>query len=470
MFAAISRWRGIEMVGRPLSLAVFSLAIATWAGGPAVLLADTIMLRGGGQVEGKIVPDPLHHDRVSVWLLQGRNPLSLEKSKIIEVVAKPSPLDDYVVRRERAGQTAEAQYDLGVWCDQNKLVDLARVHYEAALNLDKSFVPAHKKLGHVLHRGYWLSRDEVAAMQGLVKYKGRWVSADEKSKREHEDQMTAAQANRARQIKMLRDAMVRGKPDRQREAEAQLMAIRDPEAVKPLVRVLGKDEAPMRILLAHILEMIPGPAATTALVNHLLAENQSDVRLTIFDKVQKRDDPAIVRMLIRALSSSDIRIINRAAWALGQMHAQEAVPSLIGALVTTEQRIVIATPSAVAAQQGPISAIMGPDGPLTPVAVNQSSMAVMTPAVVAPGVVARGFISAPWYEWPGGFGIGTVGQQINNNPDAHVATFQYQNAEVLTALEKLTLQDFGYDVASWRAWVSRSFNPQRKATRRVPQP
>jgi hypothetical protein len=216
--------------------------------------------------------------------------------------------------------------------------------------------------------------------------------------------------------------------------------------------------------------MIPGPVATSALINHLLAENQADVRAAIFDKVQKRDDPAIVRLLIRALSSSDIRLINRAAWALGQMHAQEAVPSLIGALITTEQRIVIVTPSAAAAQQGPIAAIMGPDGPLTPVAVNQSSLAVMTPAVVAPGVVARGFYSAPWYDWPAGYGVGAAGQQINNNPDAKVATFQYQNAEVLTALEKLTLQDFGYDVASWRAWVSRSFNPERKATRRVPQP
>ncbi len=382
MLRADSRWRSINAASRPF-WAMLVLASATLPYIPAKGRADTIMLRGGGQVEGKVVPDPLHTDRVSVWLLQGRNPLSLEKKKIVEIVAKPGPLDDYVIKREKPGQSAQAQYDLGVWCDQNKLVDLARVHYETALNFDKTFEPAHKKLGHILHRGYWLTRDELSAVQGLVKYKGRWISADEKSKRDQEDQLTAAQSNRVRHIKMLRDALVRGKPDRQREAESQLMAIRDPEAVKPLVRVLGKDEAPMRILLAHILEMIPGPLATTALVNHLLAENQSEVRASIFDKVQRRDDPAIVRMLVRALSSSDIRVINRAAWALGQMHAQEAVPSLIGALITTEERIVIATPSAMS--QGPISAIMGPDGPLTPVAVNQSSMAVMTPAVVCAG-------------------------------------------------------------------------------------
>jgi len=425
------------------------------------------MMRGGGQVEGKVVPDPLHQDRVYVWLLQGRNPLSLDRKKITEIVPRPGPLDDYVIKREKAGQTAQDQYDLGVWCAQNKLADLARSHYETALTLDKSFEPAHKKLGHVLHRGYWLTRDELSAVQGLVKYKGRWISADEKSKRDQEDQLTAAQGNWVRQIRMLRDALVRGKPDRQREAESQMMAIRDPDAVKALVRVLGKDDTPQRILLAHVLEMIPGPLATSAMVNHLLAENQADVRAAIYEKVQNRDDPAVVRLLIRALSSSDIRVINRAAWALGNLHAQEAVPRLITVLITTEERMVIATPDV--ANQGPISAIAGPDGPVAPVAVNQSSMAVVTPPVVAPGVVARGVYSAPWYEWPPGFGF-NVGRQIAGTPDVRVATFQYRNGEVLSALEKLTLQDFGYDLESWRAWVSRSFNPDRKPSRRVPQP
>jgi hypothetical protein len=466
MLRANSCWRGIAAASRP-SLALLALVSATLPNWPASVLADTIILRGGGQVEGKVVPDPLHQDRVSVWLLQGRNPLSLERKKIVDVVPKPGPLDDYVIKRQKVGQTAQAQYDLGVWCAQNKLVDLARVHYEAALTFDKSFEPAHKKLGHVFHRGYWLTRDELSAVQGLVKYKGRWVSADEKSKRDQEDQLTAAQGNWVRQIRMLRDALVRGKPDRQREAESQLMAIRDPEAVKALVRVLGRDDVPQRILLAHVLEMIPGPLATGALVNHLLAENQPDVRAAIYEKVQTRDDPAVVRLLIRALSSSDIKVINRAAWALGHLHAQEAVPRLITVLITTEQRMVIATPDV--ANQGPIGAIAGPDGPLAPIAVNRSSMAVMTPAVVAPGVVARGVYSAPWYDWPPGVGF-NVGQQIASTPDVRVATFQYQNAEVLSALEKLTLQDFGYDVESWRAWVSRSFNPDPKPSRRVPQP
>jgi hypothetical protein len=434
---------------------------------PTGIAADTIVLRGGGQVEGKIVPDTMQKDHVSIWLLQGRKPLSFLKRQILEVIPKPSPLDDYVIKREKVGETAENQYDLGVWCEQNKLTDLARLHYENALNFDKSFEPAHKKLGHVLHRGYWLTREELNKVQGLVKYKGKWISPDQKAKREQEDQFTVAQGNWVRQIRALRDALVRGTSDRQREAETQLMAIRDPDAVKPLVRVLGKDDAPRRVLLAHVLASIPGSLATSALVNHFLSENQGDVRAAIYDQVHKRDDPAVVKLLSQALSSADVRVINRAGWALGNLHAEETVPKLITALVTSEERMVIVTPNQ--STQGPIGTIAGPDGPVAPIAVSQSSAAVMLPPAVAPGVIARGVYSAPWYDWPPGFGL-DIGRQIDNRPDVRVATFVYQNAEVLSALEKLTGQDFGYDVASWRSWVSRDFKSGAKPSRRVPQP
>ena len=88
------------------------------------------------------------------------------------MIPKASPLDDYVVKRDKVAATAQAQYDLGAWCDQNKLSDLARVHYEAAVNLDKSFGPAQVKLGHVYHDGAWLTRDELNARPGSGQVQG----------------------------------------------------------------------------------------------------------------------------------------------------------------------------------------------------------------------------------------------------------------------------------------------------------
>ena len=99
--------------------------------GASTARADVIVLRGGGQVTGKVLPDPQNKDRVQVWLLQGRKPLSFLKSQIVEVTPKASPLDDYFEKLKKVPATAQAQYDLGTWCEQNKLTDLAKLHYEA---------------------------------------------------------------------------------------------------------------------------------------------------------------------------------------------------------------------------------------------------------------------------------------------------------------------------------------------------
>src|SRR5439155_3779427 len=111
--------------------------------------ADRIVLRGGGQVRGKVLPDPKHADRVTVLTERGKTPLSVRKEQVVEVVAEPGPLDDYLTSRDATPATAQAQYDLGLWCERNKLRDLAEIHFGAAVALDDSFGPAHQKLGHV---------------------------------------------------------------------------------------------------------------------------------------------------------------------------------------------------------------------------------------------------------------------------------------------------------------------------------
>ena len=216
---------------RSLVLGFGSMALAL---GVCGVRADEIMLRGGGQVQGKVVPDAKDKERVQVWLLQGRKPLSFRKQQILDVIPKASPLDDYVLKRDKAAGSAQAQYDLGAWCDQNKLSDLARLHYEAAVNVDKSFGPAQVKLGRVFHDGAWLTKDELSLRPGLGQVQGRWLTSDEKAKHDLADKSTAAQASWLSRIKMLRHAVVNGPADRRREAESQLMSIRDADAVAPL--------------------------------------------------------------------------------------------------------------------------------------------------------------------------------------------------------------------------------------------
>lgn len=439
-----------------------ALCLVATAGWSAVGWADTITLRGGGAFEGKVVPDPHDKNRVQIWMLKGRTPLTVERSKILEITAKPTPLDAYFAKKDKLENTVQAEFGLGQWCDQQGLRDLARVHYEAALRIDKSFEPAHKKLGHVFHDGYWLDKNELNRMQGMVKFKGHWISAEERAKHEQEAEAAAVRMSWVRRISQLRQAYLNGAVDRQREAETQLMAIHDPEAVGALVRVFGAQERSERILLAHILSRIPGPAATRSLVGQVLAEPVFEVRSIVFDRLKERQDPTTVATLVKALARSDVLVINRAAWALAGLDAVEAVPKLLSVLVTSESRIVIGTAQET---QAPINASGGADPPPAPIAYSNTSVAYMTPPVVAPGVVAYGAFSVPYYDM-----IPGANSAADSRPDARVATFVYRNTEVLAALRKMTGQDFGYNIAQWREWLSRAFKPRPQPVRRVPQP
>src|SRR5262249_36123161 len=130
-------------------------------------------------------------------------------------------------------------------------------------------------------------------------------------------------------------------PDRRREAENELLKISEADAVIPLVRVLGKDDVPMRLLLAHALGGIAGKEAARALVNMILAEPEDEVRGSVLDRLKQRDEPGIVPQLVKALGSENIKVVNRAAWALGNLDVVSAVPRLVGSLISTEERIVM---------------------------------------------------------------------------------------------------------------------------------
>ncbi len=430
---------------------------------------DVIELRGGGQIQGKVVPDPKDKGKVQILLMQGRHPLTFQKDRIARVVPKASPLDDYVVKRAKVAATAESQYQLGYWCEQNRLTDLAKQHFQQALVYDPDFEEAHLKLGHTKVEGSWLNRDELSAAQGLVKYKGRWVTAEEKTKREDADKITAAQGSWLRRLRILRQAIVTGSAERKREAESQLMAIRDVDAVVPLMRVFARDEAPRRILLAMVLATIKGSEATAALVQRVLDEPDAEVRSITLDHLKRRNDSKASARLVRALGTENVQVINRAAWALGNLNAVDSVPSLVGVLVTSEDQIVV--PDLSAGGGG----LPGPTIPvtpgLTPRAYSNFGVIASGPPVVGPGVVAYGIGVVPYYGLSPGAVPGGVGAMPSKPPqDAHVETFTYRNVEVLNALQKLTGQDFGYDIEAWRAWITRSFNPHPIPRRRVPQP
>jgi hypothetical protein len=459
----------------PVVLTV-SFALGLFAG---ECRADRITLRGGGLIRGKVLPaDPQHPDRVTILTATGKTPLNFQKAQVIQVQAEPSALDEYLDRRGSLATTAEANHALGVWCEEHKLKDLAEIHFEAAVRLDKAFEPAHQKLGHVLVGNQWLWGDELRAAQGLVRYKGQWMSAEEKEQREAAAASSAELASWVRRLKLLRQALLSGPEDRKRDAERQLMEIRDPAAVTPLVQVLGGEGPAVRVLLDHVLDQIPGPEAAAALVKHVLFETDSDVRHGIQDALAKRTDSNIVPNLVKALGSKDPAVVNRAGWSLGQLGAVATVPKLIPALITVQHQVILPPVSgwpsggneSIGASFGSVAPTPGMSGGSPFLSGGISSYGVLTPPVAAPGAVAFGASAIPTPTLPGtGFSVGG-GSYRPRDHLPRIIPLTFQNIEVLASLVKLTGQDFGYDIPQWKRWVVSGFRPDPTPVRRVPQP
>src|SRR6516165_6564023 len=114
----------------------WACGIAMLAGACGRVMSDTIELRGGGEIQGKVITDPKKPDTIQVLLLKGRAPLVFQSKQILRVIPKASPLDEYLVRKQQLSATAPAEFELGLWCEKNGLPDLAKAHYESALEHD----------------------------------------------------------------------------------------------------------------------------------------------------------------------------------------------------------------------------------------------------------------------------------------------------------------------------------------------
>ena len=422
--------------------------------------ADRIELLGGAELRGVVVPgdDP---DEVQVQTETGSKPIRFAKHQVVRVVKEPSALDAYFARRDTIDDTAAAQYEFGLWCQKNKLNGLALNHYRRAVERDKSFAPAHKKLGHVQHNGRWMTYDERREANGLVKIKGRWVSQDARDRLEEDAKLRADQASWLRRLKIHYRNLNEGTADERQNAEDRLQEIRDPAAVVPLVRLLGRDTPAMRAKLAHILGGIPGPEARRALVNFVLDEPDALVRGEAIAELVRRKEVETPAEFQASLSGADPARVGRAALGLAGLKVKSAIPKLIARLVTYQKHTVLVPGGVVAAPGGGGGGGMASFGIVQPIPV-------LTGPVVGPGAVVFGSSSVPFLS---GASIGSGGGGLVEAPPVRRTVVNpIPNPEVLEALESLTGRNFGYDLPAWRAWLRTAFRLEAAPVRHVPEP
>src|SRR5581483_9397295 len=109
-----------------------------------------------------VLTDPTHAkargllglvDRVGRW----RNP-----EAVSEQARADEMRSEYVARRARTPETADAQWRLALWCDEHGLKNESRAHLTMVTALDPRREAAWTRLCYQRHGGRWMTRAQIA--------------------------------------------------------------------------------------------------------------------------------------------------------------------------------------------------------------------------------------------------------------------------------------------------------------------
>lgn len=247
-----------------------------------------------------------------------------------------------------------------------------------------------------------LTQAERMTERGFVRYRGAWRTRQEIELIERAERGAAAQREWSARLEKLR----RQVDDPAAGAAAnELRSIRDPVAVPALAAALAHE--PVSAVRTCILEALAGigsAEAWGAVVQAALDHPHADTRLVAAERLASGPVRQAEPILVAALSGPDNARINRAAEVLGILRLPGAVPALVRALETDH------------------AVTIGDGRP--------------------PGQTSVTFGNG------GGGGL-----TLGGGPKR--GTARVRNEAVREALERTTGEQFGWDVAAWRAWLVR---------------
>jgi hypothetical protein len=143
---------------------------------PGVLFADTVNLKGGGRLSGRIVEQNAEKVLVDV----GDGIVGVSMDRVEKIVKGPSTLDDYETRASKLGQQdLDGWRGLAQWASTKGLSLQARTAYQRVLAIAPDDAEARRALGFVQIDGRWLTEEESYRARGFVKYDGEWMTPAE---------------------------------------------------------------------------------------------------------------------------------------------------------------------------------------------------------------------------------------------------------------------------------------------------
>ncbi len=356
------------------------------------------MLSNGGRIEGTLNDAASDDKQYVIDTSAGR--MTLDRSQVERIDAATAGEKQYAALAKDSPDTVEAHWKLYEWCRSHKLRDEAQQHLTRILELDPNHAEARSLLGFRKQGDQWVTRDDVMAARGMVKYDGQYMTRQQVELLEKQKQTKDTQVDWRKDLNMWRGWLTGRRADRAEEARQKIAAIHDPQAAEAIVAVLNRESDPaVQQMWLEVLSRLDSPAAVNALVSYSLYNDNEEIRRQCLDYLLASHRRGLAAPYLTALRTSDNVLVNRAATALGLIRDPAAIGPLIDVLVTTHKEKVS-------------------DG---------GSMSVSMSG-------------------------GNSGMSMGGGPK--YVTRQVRNADVRTALLQLTqIAGFEYDQDAWRDWL-----------------
>ncbi|NQT19098.1 MAG: HEAT repeat domain-containing protein [Planctomycetes bacterium] len=411
---------------RLLHITAIALAVIALAGASR---ADIIHLRNGNAMEGEIVEET--DDTVKVKLPAGS--ITFKKDDIKRIERKLSPLKQY----ERALARLEdddsvGHYFLGVWCQKAGLAKQAEAEFLQTIAINPNHEDARKELGHEMHGGKWLTKDDALRAKGFVKYKGKWLTQDQA------DKLIAADEQRKwrRTFKQAAGLLCGRKQGEGRAVFEEASVGHAPAVVVPALRSITRHKCALaREEAAKALGRFRTPEAFEALIEAVLNERDNEVLEVIAANLKALNSKRAARHLMRVLRDlrkaltaarnddkpSIVKAAGRASAAMGMLGEKMVVPELARSLVLTVNYLQL------------VDSTTTTGGPMT------SSLSSLGPITVNDGTVNLEAAT-------------TSGVTISTSSKTTKLISTYYNEKASAALRRLTGERFSFDRRKWLEW------------------
>jgi hypothetical protein len=168
-------WTPVTTGKREAGVKRFIVVIALAA---VPVFADTVYLKGGGQITGEIVEQTETTVTVDVG---GGGTMSARMSSVVRIEKATSPLQEY---RKRAASIpagdAEAWRELAQWAKGRSLSSQAAKAYTQVVATLPDDPEANQALGRVRLNGKWVTEEESYRAQGYILFEGEWMTPGER--------------------------------------------------------------------------------------------------------------------------------------------------------------------------------------------------------------------------------------------------------------------------------------------------